>query len=92
MVPTHTCDCGAPALSTTISFAGVVSGDPSAGFAGVPFCQPPSVFVDQRLTSASSMSPTTTSAALLATKFCFQNASSASRVIALFEASVPIST
>ena len=35
--PTHSCDCGAPALSTRTSFAGVVSGDPRAGFAGVPF-------------------------------------------------------
>jgi hypothetical protein len=37
------------------------------------------------------MSPATTSAALLGTKFCFQNASIASRVMPLTDASVPSS-
>ncbi len=74
-----------------MSLAGSVWGVPIDGVTGVPGCQAPNSFVASARRSASVMSPTTMSAALFGTKFCFQNACSWSRVMALFESAVPIS-
>ena len=71
--------------------AAVVAGAPSAGCAGVPRCHAPNAFSASARSSLIEMSPATTSAALLGTKFCFQNASMSARDIALTAASVPIS-
>ncbi len=71
--------------------ARVVSGSPSAGRTGAPRCQPPNAFSASARSSVIEMSPATTSAALFGTKFCFQNATMSSRVIAFTDASVPIS-
>ena len=92
MVPTHTCDCGAPGLSTTISFAGVVSGDPSAGCAGVPFCHAAERLRHQRLhfglvdVADHDQRRVVGDEVLLPERLRARRAS-----IALFEASVPIS-
>ena len=63
----------------------------ACGRAGVPRCHAPNAFSASARSSAIEMSPATTSAALFGTKFCFQNASMSSRVIAFTDASVPIS-
>ena len=67
--------CGLPGLSTMTTRAFVVVGMASAGRAGVPRCQLPNAFSASARSSFIEMSPATTSAALLGTKFCFQNPS-----------------
>ena len=91
MPTTRSCVCGAPGLSTMTTRARVVSGAPSAGRAGVPRCQPAKALSASARNSVIEMSPATTSAALLGTRFCFQNAIMSARVMALTAASVPIS-
>jgi hypothetical protein len=63
----------------------------SVGRAGVPRSHDPNDFLASARSSAIEISPATTSAALFATKFCFQNADKSARVIAFTDASVPIS-
>ena len=91
MEATRTCVCGVPGLSTITSRAFVVSGAPSAGRGAVPRGHDPKALSASVRSSATDMSPATTSAALFGTKCCFQNASIPSRVIVLFEDSVPSS-
>ena len=71
--------------------ADVVDGTAADGFAGVPGCHPPNALSTSGFNSAAVMLPATTSAALFATKFFFQNATMSSRDVAWIDASVPSS-
>ena len=88
---TRSCVCGLPGLSTMTTRGGIADGVTSDGRAGVPCCHNPNDFSASAFRSAIEMSPATTSAALLATKFSLQNVDRSSRVIAFTDASVPIS-
>ena len=79
MLATRSCVCGLPGLSTMTTRAGVVAGAPSAAAPACRCCHAPKAFSAIALSSLIEMSPATTSAALLGTKFCFQNASMSAR-------------
>ena len=86
---TRSCVCGAPGLSTSTSLAGVVVGSPGTAGDGVPLAQSPKTFSTSGFSSSTVICPDTINAALFGTKFCDQNFCRSSRVIALFDGSVP---
>src|SRR5688572_615105 len=91
IVATRSCVCGLPGLLTMTTRGEILSGDVNDGRAGVPRCHEPNDFSASARSSVIEMSPATTSAALLATKFCCQNDDRSFRAMALTDASVPIS-
>ena len=91
-VATRSCVCGAPGLSTiTQPRRGRRRARRAPAAAGVPLLPVAERLLDERPQLGHRDLARHDSAALFGTKFCVQNACMSSRVIALFDASVPSS-